>query len=514
MDKEKIPSFACGPELIARNWTPESFYLGRALPEFSGGHSFDVGINDDRAVFIMAGARSGKGSGLLINNLLSWPGGTFCIDPKGELASITALRRGRGERAKGSGTTVRHFLGQFVAALDPFGEVKGPARLCRERYNPLDDIHPGSASFVSDINAVAGAIVVPEKGANSYFSDMARILLSGAFEAGLTLGRASDLPAIAAMVRGSWAEFQSLLEDCGGPLSRAALGAVEKFKDSREGNAVYTTLSRNLSWLDEPRMSRYLQGSGFSLIKAIQGDSSVYAVLPVEEMQQHKRWLRLMLAMAIRSKLRQGVFDKTRRHTLFVVDEMYQLGPMQEIEGGIAYLPGFGVKLVCVVQNIGQLKELYEKNWQTFLGNAGAVVAFGLVDDESAKYISDRIGDHYIERRSRSRGTSTSKPEWTGDTGIFGGLPEKGRDHEARAGTNIQEGESWNEQKEKVLRPEEVTFETAREKQRLIALMADGKPLFLERVDYFKDNSMYGPEWFENDKNILRIENKLNKNRR
>lgn len=500
MDKSKMSAFASDGEMRSRLWTPNSFFLGKTVPRFLN-RGFEIGFDDDRAVFIVAGSRAGKGTSILINNLIGWPGGAFCIDPKGELASLTGIRRGRASRSEGTGTSVQKFLGQDVAALDPFGEVKGPARLYRENYNPLDDIHPGSEGFVSDVQAISSAIVLSEKGANAHFSDMARILLAGTLEAGLLSGRAGDLSSVAGLLRGSWEDLARLLEGYNSPLAMAALGAVRTVYGSREGNAVYTTLSRQLSWLDEPRMKNHLRASGFSLVRSIQSDSTVYAVLPVNEMENHKRWLRLMLSMAIRAKIRQGVFRRGAQQNLFVVDEMRSLGTMQELEEGVSYLAGYGIKLACVVQNLGQLKELYRSNWQTFLGNAGAVIAFGLMDQESAEYVSRRLGQHYVERASRSRSTNVNTPVWTGGTGLFGSRAAV--QHEARAGTSAGESQSWQEQIEYVLRPEEVVYETSREKERLVALMADGKPLFLRRLDYFR---RFRPVWFESEKTIRNAE--------
>ncbi|MBL4591773.1 MAG: type IV secretory system conjugative DNA transfer family protein, partial [Phycisphaerales bacterium] len=69
-----------------------SFLLGRIHPDH--GLNASAGISDDRHLFIMAGSRAGKGTSMLIPNLLQWQGGVFCIDPKGENASVTAMRRG------------------------------------------------------------------------------------------------------------------------------------------------------------------------------------------------------------------------------------------------------------------------------------------------------------------------------------------------------------------------------------------------------------------------------------
>jgi type IV secretory pathway TraG/TraD family ATPase VirD4 len=39
-----------------------------------------------------------------------------------------------------------------------------------------------------------------------------------------------------------------------------------------------------------------------------------------------------------------------------------------------AQLAGFGVKMVFIVQALGQLKELYKDTWETFIANAGVIL--------------------------------------------------------------------------------------------------------------------------------------------
>jgi type IV secretion system protein VirD4 len=71
-----------------------------------------VGIDDDRHMITVAGSRAGKGVSALVPNLLTYRGSVLAIDPKGELACITAEHRAKG-------------LGQKVHVLDPFGRLAG-----------------------------------------------------------------------------------------------------------------------------------------------------------------------------------------------------------------------------------------------------------------------------------------------------------------------------------------------------------------------------------------------------
>ena len=98
-----------------------------------------LGVSDDRHILTVSGSRAGKGVSLVTPNLLFWPGSVLAIDPKGELASLTASRRSDG----GSAWSLPMTPGEGeVYALDPFERVTGPARQFRGAFNPLADLDP------------------------------------------------------------------------------------------------------------------------------------------------------------------------------------------------------------------------------------------------------------------------------------------------------------------------------------------------------------------------------------
>src|ERR1035438_553390 len=77
-----------------------------------------IGIQTEKHMVTIAGTGSGKSTAALIPNLCIHQGSALIIDPKGELAAITARRRGNG------GGGVRG-MGQDVFVLDPFHIVPG-----------------------------------------------------------------------------------------------------------------------------------------------------------------------------------------------------------------------------------------------------------------------------------------------------------------------------------------------------------------------------------------------------
>lgn len=500
--------FATHTDMLPYEWGPESFFLGETAPEIGGYPSFAVGIEDDRGLFIVAGSGGGKGRDVLINNLIGWPGGAFCLDVKGELASITGIRRGSKDAARGTGSTVRNFLGQDVAILDPMGDVKGPASACRTGYNPLAELDPDSPSYVSDVRAIRSGLVVQETGAGAHFTEMASILIGGVIDVVKVCAKPSqhNLMMVKNILQSEKLDG-FLAKGAGRPLVEQARTALRK-AGGNESGAFFTTLLRQLEWLADPRMQAcVMDKSGFSLVRTIQGGGTVYVCLPPDEMSTHKRWLRTMLGMGLRAKIRQGVHAQQSRQTLFVVDEMPVLGPFDLLEEGVGYLRGYGVKTVAVVQNIGQLKELYNRNWQTFLGNTASIVAFSMNDDETARYVSQRLGSYEFMEESASTQESESFPEWTGKRGLLFER-EKVKDYEAHGGKNVSRSTTTARKTEAVLRPEQVQQRTSRDTMRMIVIPADGRPMLLQRVHY-DERFPPGSGWYDSGETIRAIESAL-----
>lgn len=502
--------FATRDEMAPYQWTPEAFYLGETAPEIAGFPTFEMGLDDDRGVFIVAGAGGGKGVSLLINNLIGWPGGAFCLDVKGELASLTAMRRGSREGARGTGTSVRHFLGQPVAVLDPMGDVKGPARKYRTAYNPLSELDPRAPSYVSDVRAIRSGLVVQETGNSAHFSEIAAVLIGGVIDVVMTTlpERERNLVTVRDILL---AESPEGFLTRGGerPLVRSGLSALKKV-GKNEAGSFNSTLVRQFDWLGDPRMETAVQDArGFSLVRTIQGGGTVYVCLPPDEMDTHKRWMRVMLGMGLRAKIRQGVYGRDARQTLFVLDEMPVLGTFDLIERSVGYLRGYGVKTVAVIQNIGQLKDLYKANWQTFLGNTAAVVGFSMNDHETAKHISEGLGSFEFMEENVQESESENFPEWTGGRGLLWDS-EKVRDYEARGGVNRSRSSTMVRKIEPVLRPEQVRERTGRQTGRMIVLHADTRPMMLARVPFYQ---RFSQEWYEPEQNIARIETMLGKQR-
>ena len=338
-------------------------------------------------------------------NLLDYPGPVVCIDPKGENARITARHR----RKFGP-----------VHILDPFG-VTG---LAGAAFNPLGRIDPASLDLADDCMTLADALVYDALGeaGEAHWNEEAKALIAGIIlsivtsepSATRTLGTLRDRLTLAPAI------FPTMLEAMqaqGGLAARAANRHLGK--SDREAAGVLSAAQRHTHFLDSPRMTAVLGQSDFTFADVKARPTTVYLVLPPDRLATYARWLRLMLA--------QGLTDLARapaspaRPVLFLLDEFAALGRLEPVERAMGLMAGYGIQLWPILQDVHQLRALYERRAGTFLSNAGVLQIFGVNDHDSAKLVSDLLGQETVVFETMSRAIDAE------ETGISFGQQHVGR---------------------------------------------------------------------------------------
>ena len=353
----------------------------------------------------IAPTRTGKGVGTIIPNLLDYPGSVICIDPKGENARITARHRAR--------------FGP-VHVLDPFG-VTG---IGAAAFNPLDRIDPGGLDLADDCMTLADALVYdpPGEAGEAHWNEEAKALISGLILSIVTSEPAPTrtLATLRDRLTLAPAAFTAQLEAMqvqGGLAARAANRHLGK--SDREAAGVLSAAQRHTHFLDSPRMTAVLGTSDFSFADVKARAITVYLVLPPDRLATYARWLRLMLA--------QGLTDLARapaspaRPVLFLLDEFAALGRLEPVERAMGLMAGYGIQLWPILQDVHQLRALYERRAGTFLSNAGVLQVFGVNDHDSAKLVSDLLGQETVVFETMSRAIDAE------ETGISFGAQHVGR---------------------------------------------------------------------------------------
>src|ERR1017187_533650 len=406
-----------------------TIWLGRSASE----HQVPVGYRDDRHVCLVSGSRGGKGTTSIVNNLILWPGSLCVVDPKGENATITAARRGRGSaHCKG--------LGQAVKVLDPFKAAQVDESL-RARFNPLDVLDPNNEEAIDEAGQIADAVVVVHESNDPFWDQSARAMVKGLILHILTApeyeGRRNLITLRKLITRGDWESVETLraagekdIPPAHGMLwtglanNQAFDGLIAGIGDSftnmllnspKQYESVLQVANRNTEFIDSPAMQRCLEASDFQLsdLKTRPEGLSIYLSLPQRYMSTHYGWLRMMIALIVTEMEKVRGKPATGHPVLMVLDEFAGLKRMEVIENAVAQIAGYGVKLFFVLQSLEQLKAVYKDNWETFLANSGLKMFFNLEDNFSRDYVSKLIGETEVIREVRSESDSTSESEST-----------------------------------------------------------------------------------------------------
>ena len=437
-----------------------------------------LGFTDDRHVLTIAGSRAGKGRSLIIPNLLLYEGSVLAIDPKGELARVTSRARAA--------------MGQKVFVLDPFGASLQDCKSDKQRdelkarlasYNPLADLDPNSRTFVDDAQIIANALVKDGDG-DRFWTESARVLVRALILFAFTLAPEHrhlvtvrnlltlNDPLLTEIANKNSTDPQTVLWELlkltgektfGGLI--AATGATFSKMHENGLSSVLATARTETAFLDSPLLQDTLTKSDFALRDLKRGAATVYLCLPAGRMASHSNWLRIFIDLALQAF--EQDMSKPPAPLLMVLDEFPVLGYMRSLEAAAGQIAGFGVKLWTVIQDITQLKRLYKDSWETFVGNAGVVTAFGNTDGSTLRYLSDQLGNVTMDIIKES-GASAAQTR-------AGALPTQKQIRDAP-----------------LLAPHELAELFGREKGRLLVMAAGLPPLAILRAIYDKDEPFSG----------------------
>jgi type IV secretion system protein VirD4 len=392
----------------------------------------------------VAPTRTGKGVGTIIPNLLTADRSVICIDPKGENAKIACRAREK--------------FGP-VHILDPFG-VTG---MRSAAFNPLASLDPASLDVAEDATSLADALVFDEPGMadEAHWNEEAKALISGMLLKIVAseepdrrhLGTLREYLTVAPETFAILLKRMQDMDDINGLVARAANRHLGK--SDREAAGVLSAAQRHTHFLDSPRMTAVLGRPDFRFADLKHENVTVFLVLPPDRLSTYARWLRLLVSQSLLDMARDAV--KPAVPVLYLLDEFAALGHLAPVERAMGMMAGYGVQLWPILQDIHQLRATYGQRAGTFLSNAGVLQVFGVNDHESARLVSDLLGQETVVFQTMARALDSEK------TGI-----SYSQQHTARP----------------LLTPDEVHNLPA---QGQLVFLAGQRPIVAEKLSYYAD---------------------------
>ena len=86
----------------------------------------------------------------------------------------------------------------------------------------------------------------------------------------------------------------------------------------------------------------------------------------------------------------------------FILDEFANIGRIPDFDKKISTSRSRGIQFSVILQNLDQLEAIYEKSYETIIGNCDTHVFLGSNSYKTVEYFSKALGEKTIFRQSKS----------------------------------------------------------------------------------------------------------------
>jgi type IV secretion system protein VirD4 len=337
-------------------------------------------------VLAFAPTRSGKGVGLVIPTLLTWPHSAVIHDIKGENWQLTS-----------------GFRSSFSTCLQ-----FNPADPKSARYNPLIEVRKGEWE-VRDVQNIADILVDPEGALErrNHWEKTSHSLLVGVILHVLYAETDKTLARVASFLSDPTRSIERTLKVMMAtnhlgtekePVVHPVVASVAREllnKSENERSGVLSTAMSFLGLYRDPVVARNTGSCDWRIADLVDAKLplSLYLVVPPADLSRTKPLVRLILNQIGRrlTETLESQNGPKRRKLLLMLDEFPALGRLDFFETALAFMAGYGIRAYLIAQSLNQIVKAYGEN-NSILDNAHVRIAFAANDERTAKRISDSLG--------------------------------------------------------------------------------------------------------------------------
>jgi type IV secretion system protein VirD4 len=348
----------------------------------------------ERHILIFGLNGAGKSTRFLIELLMTTcQRSLFIFDIKGELAFQTAAER----RRYGA-----------VKIINPYGVLGMPS----DGFNPLAQLEPGPLLY-DKAAAIADALIEIEAGPGQFWSESAQGLIVALIMWEVIVARGENRTPSLFNVRMRLTEgneYENYIDAEGKPRKRLVKGLGHSAARMMEsGNSTIASLAGRFvrehgqnelagiqstadtatQWMLADPMRIDLEKNGTDLRELHRRPTTVFVVLPPQEITRKRAWTRMLVAAGLAVHFEPGPV-----RTLFILDEFRAaVGSMTIINDMWSLVRGYGVQLMPILQSALQLQSLFKEEWENYAAQAGLVATVGPAGDSfTANWMSERCG--------------------------------------------------------------------------------------------------------------------------
>ena len=339
-------------------------------------------------VLVVGGSGSGKSASYSIPNAFQMLGSYVFTDPKGELYDKTAgyLRQN----------------GYDIKVLN----LVNPAN--SDGYNPLMHI----ASEL-DVDVIANTIVKGQKsesGSDPYWDDMAEMLLKALiyYLIATRPEEEQNLASCSELVRAANANGGSnLLTELMNQLpydhpARMNYKSIEIAPEKTYGS-ILSSLQSKLGKFDSKEIAEVTSTDTINFEDIGSKKTAVY-VISSDTHTAYDFLLTIFFSQMIQQlyNFADANGGRLKMPTYFICDEFANIGKIPDFDKKISTSRSRGISFSVILQNLDQLEAVYEKSYETIMGNCDTHVFLGSNSFKTVEYFSKALGEKTITRDSRS----------------------------------------------------------------------------------------------------------------
>ena len=358
----------------------------------------------DHAIMI-APPRSGKGVGVVIPTALTWNESMVCMDLKGELWELTA--------------GARKAMGQNVLKFAP-GSLEVHCQ-----FNPLSEIRINTPFAISDAQNLATIIIDPEgkglDGFDGHWKKKGRSFIAAIILHLLYLDKNANLTTMAYFISANIIEHITEMRDNthkNGERDEYIHAAADSvlMTPERERGSIISTAEAFFEIYKDPIVQGNTNHSDFKIKDLMDNETPVSLYISVEprDLIRLTPLLRILITQIVlgltdKMEFENGEQIKARHKLLILWDEFTAIGRMELFEKQLAYMPGYGIKVLIIIQDISQLHKTYGKD-ESILSTCNIKMAFAPSKMDTAELLSRMTGITTVRKEAVTKSGNIHSP--------------------------------------------------------------------------------------------------------
>ena len=354
-------------------------------------------LSGQQFVILAAPTRSGKGVGIVIPNLLDYRESAVVLDIKQENFDLT------------SGW--RRSIGHEVYLFNPFAEDRRT-----HRWNPMTYVSSDPAFRVSDLQSIAAMLYPDGDDKDKFWTSQARNAFLAftlyLFEQAAQLPDAPK-PTLGEVLRlsaGDGGELKPYLQKLAeapflSQQARTAFAGLLSQADVTFASIIGSFREPLNPWLN-PVLDAATSGDDFRLDDVRRKRMTIYVGIQPNKLAESRLIVNLFFSQLINvntKTLPQN--DKSLKHQcLLLMDEFTSIGRVDIIAKAVAYMAGYNLRLLPIIQSMAQLDAVYGKELsRTIITNHALQIIYAPREQQDANDYSEMLGFTTVRRRARTR---------------------------------------------------------------------------------------------------------------